>query len=382
MWRSVASNALSVLIVGFLIVAGVGIYFQNQFSAAGPLTEAMCVEVERGSNMTRVSEDLEKANAITSAALFRIGAEYAGKSASLKAGSFLVPEQASMEEIVQIVTQGGASTCGAEIVYRVGIAAIAFQLRTFDASAQRLTKVAEFAPSEEAPSAFKDAAKSQSTRHRIAMAEGVTSWQVKQALDAIDILTGEIELPAEGVLLPDSYEIRAGDTRQSVVDRMVEAQSEELMIDWATRAKDLPYNTPQEALIMASIIEKETALAEERGLVASVFVNRLKRGMPLQTDPTVIYGLTKGQGTLGRGLRRSELQKDTPWNTYTNRGLPPTPIANPGRDSIKAALNPEESGYFYFVADGTGGHAFAKTLAEHNNNVAKWRAIEAERASD
>ena len=130
---------------------------------------------------------------------------------------------------------------------------------------------------------------------------------------------------------------------------------------------------------MASIIEKETSIAKERGLVSSVFINRLNQGMPLQTDPTVIYGITKGQGILGRGLRQSELKKDTPWNTYTNRGLPPTPIANPGRDAINAAVNPETSDYIFFVADGTGGHAFAKTLAEHNANVAKWRKIEAEK---
>jgi UPF0755 protein len=148
---------------------------------------------------------------------------------------------------------------------------------------------------------------------------------------------------------------------------------------WEARAPGLPLASPEEALILASIIEKETAVAEERRVVSSVFVNRLNRGMRLQTDPTVIYGITQGKGILGRGLRQSELRRETAWNTYVISGLPPTPIANPGRASIEAALNPEQTDFVFFVADGTGGHVFAKTLAEHNANVAKWRQIEAER---
>ena len=151
---------------------------------------------------------------------------------------------------------------------------------------------------------------------------------------------------------------------------------------WAARAPDLPLASPEELLTLASIVEKETGVAEERPLVASVFVNRLRRGMRLQTDPTVIYGITKGEGTLGRGLRASELATATPYNTYAIAGLPPTPIANPGRAAIEAAANPEESDYLYFVADGTGGHAFARTLDEHNANVAAWRRIEAQRVAE
>jgi UPF0755 protein len=150
---------------------------------------------------------------------------------------------------------------------------------------------------------------------------------------------------------------------------------------WATRDQGLPYNTPEEALVMASIVEKETGVSEERPLVASVFVNRLNQGMRLQTDPTVIYGITEGKGPLGRGLRQSELRGETPYNTYVIDGLPPTPIANPGRLSIDAALHPQASDYLFFVADGTGGHAFAATLQEHNANVERWRKIEAERGS-
>ena len=151
---------------------------------------------------------------------------------------------------------------------------------------------------------------------------------------------------------------------------------------WVERDPDVPLQSPEEALILASIIEKETGVPEERGQVASVFVNRLNRGMKLQTDPTVIYGITKGQGVLGRGLRQSELRRETPYNTYVIEGLPPGPIANPGKASIEAALNPDSTDFVFFVADGTGGHAFATTLDEHNANVKKWREIEAERAND
>jgi len=158
---------------------------------------------------------------------------------------------------------------------------------------------------------------------------------------------------------------------------MAEAQVEILHRAWEGRADGLPLENPDEALILASIIEKETAVADERRVVASVFINRLLKPMRLQTDPTVIYGITRGQGTLGRGLRESELKRETDWNTYQIDGLPRTPIANPGRASIEAALNPESTDFLYFVADGTGGHAFASTLREHNINVRKWREIEA-----
>ena len=163
---------------------------------------------------------------------------------------------------------------------------------------------------------------------------------------------------------------------------MEASQTERLAAAWEDRSDGLPYETPEEALIMASIVEKETGVAAERPQVASVFVNRLEAGMRLQTDPTVIYGITNGQGVLGRGIRQSELRAETPYNTYVITGLPPTPIANPGLASIEAALHPANTDYLFFVADGSGGHAFAETLEEHNRNVAKWREIEAERASE
>jgi UPF0755 protein len=218
------------------------------------------------------------------------------------------------------------------------------------------------------------------TRIRVAIAEGTTSWQVVEALKSVDILTGDIaQVPDEGYLAPDSYEIKAGDTREDVLGRMQQAQKRRLEEVWAQRSETTPVQTRGDLLTLASIIEKETGVADERFTVASVFANRLEKGMALQTDPTVIYGVTRGKGPLGRGLRKSELRKDTPWNTYVNRGLPPTPIANPGLASLQAALTPAATDFIFFVADGTGGHAFAVTLKEHNRNVAAWRKIEASR---
>lgn len=380
MWRAVASNAITLLIFAILLVSGVVYWGQSMYKGQGPLEQAVCYRVEPGSLMGKVSQDLLEINAIKDDRIFRIGADYENKSNQLKAGSFLIPEAASMQEIVAIITRSGANTCGTEIVYRVGIAASGIQIRELDPATRKLNEVGSFIVGEDPHPAFDKFKDEPDTRHRLALAEGVTSWQVVQALNAVPVLRGDItEIPDEGSLAPNSYEVRAGDTRASVIDRMRQDQALILQEAWENRQADLPYKTPQEALIMASIIEKETALAEERRTISSVFVNRLRRDMPLQTDPTVIYGITKGQGILGRGLRRSELRANTPWNTYTNKGLPVTPIANPGEASIKAALDPDGAEFIFFVADGTGGHAFAKTLSEHNQNVAKWRAIEAQR---
>lgn len=211
--------------------------------------------------------------------------------------------------------------------------------------------------------------------YKISMPEGFTSWQVTERLKANDVLVGEIaNPPAEGVLLPDTYLFTRGGSRQSIIDQMNTAQKKLVEKLWPTRAEGLPFKTPEEALILASIVEKETGQADERAQVAAVFVNRLRRGMRLQSDPTIIYGITKGQGKLDRPIRRSDIRKKTDYNTYQIDGLPPTPIANPGRASIEAVLNPVETKHLFFVADGTGGHVFAKTLAEHNANVRKWRS--------
>ncbi len=382
MWRHIASNAITLLIVIAFLVGGVVLWGQSQYRAAGPFDAAICLQVERGSNMSRVSKSLEKQSAISSGPLFRICAEYTDKSEKLKAGSFLVHQGASMEEIADIVTRGGASTCGTEIVYRVGVTRQSVQVRELDPETSRFVEIAAFNPAEgEAPEVYSQTRQRVDTRYRISVAEGVTSWQVVDALTGIDVLAGEVAVPREGMLAPDSYEVRPGDTRADVIQAMQTAQAALIASAWEARSEDTPLKTPEEMLILASIIEKETGLPEERRQVAAVFTNRLDRGMKLQTDPTVIYGVTKGEGVLGRGLRQSELRKETPWNTYVIPGLPPTPIANPGRASLEAAVNPDESDFIFFVADGTGGHAFAATLHEHNANVAKWRRIEAERAN-
>ena len=385
MWRHLASNTITFLIVGLAGAAGVIAWGVNEYSGEGPLETAICLRVEPGTNFRAVSQRLEEQGAIGSSSLFRIGAEYAEKSGQLKAGSHLIPERASMERIVDLVTRGGASTCGTEILYRIGVNSVEAEVRELDPATSEFTELAEFDPTAEGVEIPEDYTKMRDradTRYRIAVAEGVTSWQVMTALNAFDTLEDDVtEIPAEGSLAPDSYEISPGTQVAAVLERMAAAQEAILAEAWENRAGDLPLESPEEALVLASIVEKETGVAEERPQVASVFVNRLRQGMPLQTDPTVIYGITEGKGVLGRGLRRSELQAETPWNTYVINGLPPTPIANPGRAAIEAALNPASTDYVFFVADGTGGHAFATTLAEHNRNVAVWREIEAERAA-
>ena len=212
-------------------------------------------------------------------------------------------------------------------------------------------------------------------RHYVTLPEGWSSAQAFDILMAEDILTGEIEIPEEGTLWPDTYEVTRGESRASVIARMQRAHDRNLAELWAQRRPNTVVSSPEEAVILASIVEKETAVAEERPMVASVFSNRIRLGMRLESDPTIIYGITRGR-PLGRGIRRSELDRRTEWNTYQIDGLPPTPIANPGREAIAAVLNPPRSDALFFVADGTGGHAFASTYAEHQQNVARWRAIE------
>ena len=384
MWRNFASNLLTILIVVLVVVAGLIAWGQKEYVAEGPLTEPICLEVRSGSSMADVADRLVAQEAISNATVYRLGAEYSGRSPQLKAGSFLIREGTSMAEIVEEITGSGLSTCGTEIIYLIAVNSQSVRVRELNAATQEFDVTAEFDPAEEGerPEAYTEALDNVATRFRVVVVEGVTSWQVVEALRASELLDGEVvAVPDEGSLAPDGYEIRPGTERQALLDQMRQAQSAILAAAWENRAEDAPVETPEEALILASIIEKETGLADERPLVASVFANRLRRGIKLQTDPTVIYGVTEGKGVLGRGLRQSELRKETPWNTYVIDGLPPTPIANPGRASIEAALNPDESEYIFFVADGTGGHAFAETLDEHNANVARWREIEAERAN-
>ncbi|NTT86363.1 endolytic transglycosylase MltG [Tabrizicola fusiformis] len=384
MWRAIASNALTLFIVGLIVLAGILAWGRQQYSGPGPLAEAICFKVEKGASLSQVSRALAEQGAVSDARIFRIGADYSEKAGSLKFGSYLIAPGSSMAQVLDSLTVGGQSTCGREVNFRIGVAAADVVLRELDPATNRYVEVVKFAPATEAaPTEYLDAAQAPDLRWRITLAEGVTSWQVVDALKRADFLTGEVKaVPAEGTLAPDSYEVEKGSDRAALLAEMARRQEVILADLWAARMDGLPYETPQEALIMASIVEKETGVAEERRKVASVFLNRLAQRMRLQTDPTVIYGITKGEGVLGRGLRQSELRRETPYNTYVIDGLPPGPIANPGRLSIEAALNPETTDYLYFVADGSGGHAFATTLEAHNENVAKWRAIEAARGEE
>ena len=381
MWRHLASNVLTLLIVGLVVAVGGLSWAKRQYSGAGPLAEAICLQVPQGGTMIGVADDLIAQRAISNATIFRLGADYSEKSARLKAGSFLIDADASMGEIVDLITGGGLSTCGTEVIYRVSVGGQSVRVRELNAATQEFEVAAEFDPgTDEIPAAYSEAREDVATRYRVTVAEGVTSWQIVNAISSVDLFAGEVEaVPGEGTLAPESYEVRTETDRSEFLASMAALQSQRLADAWEARSDATPVKSVEEALVLASIIEKETGLAEERRVVASVFANRLARGIKLQTDPTVIYGITRGKGILGRGLRQSELRKETAWNTYVIEGLPPTPIANPGLASIEAALNPEDTNFIVFVADGTGGHAFAETLDEHNANVARWRRIEAER---
>lgn len=379
MIRHVVANILTLSIVGLI---GLGIVISSgkrSYFAEGPLEQAICFRVAQGASLRAVSSGLAQQGAITSEQVFRIGAQYTERAGGLRFGSYLIPEGASMDEIMDLITRGGASTCGSEIHYRIGVTRIDTLVRELDPATQSFEIVARFSSDEEPPEDYLRFTQEADIQYRITVAEGATSWQVWEGLRLAEFLSGDPgEVPREGWLAPDSYSVQRGADRQDLLAEM-EARQERILTElWENRAEGLPYESPEEALIMASIVEKETGVADERRQVASVFVNRLEVPMRLQTDPTVIYGITMGQGTLGRGLRRSELDTTTPYNTYRIDGLPPTPIANPGRAAIAAALNPDDTPYLYFVADGTGGHTFSTNLADHNRAVARWREIEAE----
>ena len=321
--RSIAANAMTLLIVIGIVVAGLVGVARERIVAPGPLTEQTVFTVPRGASVDRVAELLDEAGVITSAGLFRIAARLSDDGRAVRFGEYAIPPGASMEDVLDLLRSG-----------RV-------------------------------------------VQYFVTIPEGLTSWDIVELLRAEPLLSGDVDtLPAEGTLAPDTYSVGRGDSRQSVIRRMQALQRERLETAWARRDENLPISTMEEALILASLIEKETGVPEERGVIAGVFHNRLRRGMRLQTDPTIIYGITEGRGALDRPIRRSDIDRPTPWNTYTIDGLPPTPIANPGLASLLAAVQPDETDALYFVADGTGGHAFASTLAEHNRNVAAWRAIE------
>jgi UPF0755 protein len=317
-----------------LLIAGAGLtslfgYFQvkSRFEAPGPLAQPLVLVIEKGAGLDAIARRLAEAGVIPSRLGFIVMGKISGKASQLKAGEYAfapaISAQAAMEKIVQ----------GDVVV------------------------------------------------HRFTLVEGWTVRQLLDALKAETALAGDLpKTPPEGRLLPETYHFTLGETRSQLILRMAKSMDEALADLWPKRAEGLLLKTPEEALVFASIIEKETGLASERTRVAAVFHNRLKKGMRLQSDPTVIYGLTEGAAALERALTRDDLSRVTRWNTYAVDGLPPSPIANPGRASLVAALHPAASDDLYFVADGTGGHVFSRTLDEHNRHVANWRRIEAGRA--
>ena len=377
MRNSLASNAFTVVIVLILFFSALIGWVQSEYRASGGLEMPICFKVGSGENIESVSKSLKTEKLIGNPLIFRLGANYTEKSLHLKAGSFLIQENSSMREIVELITGVGQNTCGKEVLYQAGINSHKVILRELNPETKKYEEILKFDFKKNSkPDQYKNILNEKGVRYRIVFAEGITSWQIVEALKASDFLTGEIaSLPSEGSLAPRSYEVQFGMNRLLLIDLMQSEQIKILNTAWNKKDPNSPLKTVDEALVLASIIEKETGVASERHLVASVFTNRIKKGMKLQTDPSVTYGITKGQKFLGRGPSKSELKLDTPYNTYIHRGLPPTPIANPGRLAIEAALNPEKTNYLFFVADGSGGHAFSKSLKEHNKNVREWRKL-------
>ena len=322
----ISLNVLVILIISVGVLIGYSAYGNGQDKNINRAQEDLnytSFMVERGQSARKIGENLQAANLIDNAFFFRVSMRLSGRADDIKAGEYAIPMDANLDDVIDIITSG-------HVIQR-----------------------------------------------SVTIPEGLTSWQVVELLKATDELAGNIEaIPAEGSLLPETYAFTAGDTRQDILNRAAAAMDEALADLWVQRSADTAVKTPEEATILASIVEKETGVNSERQLVSSVYSNRLTTpGWRLQADPTILYGLTNGRMDLGRGLRVSELQ-DTgnPYNTYQHDGLPPGPIANPGRAALFAALNPVDSDYFFFVADCKGGHKFSATLKEHNQNVAAYRA--------
>ncbi len=377
-WISSAFAYLAALLV---FIGGLAILLvwviEHEFRVAGPTLAPQVFNVVPHTPLSRAIEDLESAGLITNALVFRLGSRLAGYDRPLQTGSFLLPAGASMQDILDILITPEEG--GPRFRVRARINARGGTVIVHDRHGKALSLVERdrFALDEDPTDLYHDAvAGTLFTNYSVSIIEGLTSWQIAEGLNAIPFLLGEVDsVPAEGSLAPDTYNVIFMTDPDALIARMQALQESILAEAWAARAPDLPLATPAEALVLASIIEKETGVNAEREAIASVFVNRLHRDMRLQADPTVIYGVTEGKRPLDRGLRKSELQRDFPHNTYVHKGLPPTPIANPGRRAIHAALHPADSDYYYFVADGTGGHAFAENYDDHRANVAKWRRL-------
>lgn len=310
----------------FLAVGGglAAWYGQMKYTAPGPLQSEKTVLIPRGSGGRDIAEILEREGVVDNWALFVASQQIARRGEPLKAGEYVFPPRISIADVLDQMVAG---------------------------------KVVQ---------------------HQVTIPEGLTSAQVVERLMANDLLAGTPRVPQEGTLLPETYNVVRGMRRDELLARMAADQQKVVKELWEKRAPDLPLKSPQEMIILASIVEKETGKPDERARVAAVFINRLNRKMRLQSDPTIIYGIVGGKGSLGRPISRTDIATATPYNTYAIDGLPPGPIANPGRDALAAVANPAKTKDLYFVADGTGGHAFAETLEQHNRNVARWREIEAD----
>jgi peptidoglycan lytic transglycosylase G len=321
----IVGNAIfTLLLLGLVVGGAIAVFGKSRFEAPGPLEEDKVVVIPPRSGMMDIAELLQREGVIDEHRLVFAGGVFALKARSeLKAGEYLFAKHASVRDVVETIVEG---------------------------------KVVQ---------------------HQITIPEGLTSEQIVARLLESEILSGNIkDVPREGSLLPDSYHINRGFSREQIIQRMRQAQDRLVREAWERRNPDLPLKTPEQLVVLASIIEKETGKAEERTRVAAVFANRLKQKMKLQSDPTIVYGLVYGKGSLGRPISKADIAQSTPYNTYVIEGLPPGPITNPGRASIEAAANPARTKEVYFVADGTGGHAFAETYDQHLKNVARLRVIE------
>lgn len=318
-----------VVVVALLAVGGAG-YGWHLFVKEGPLADAKQLVIPRGASIDQIADTLAKEGVIESRFVFVNWVRVLGTQGRLRAGEYRFPKRVSAQDAMTILISG------------------------------------------------------RQIQRRFTIPEGLTTYQVLERVKKVEGLEGELtETAGEGELLPDTYTFTLGETRNGVVQRMKRAMEDALDQAWAQRAgNDGPLKDKRELLILASIVEKETGEGVERPMVAGVFLNRLKKNMRLETDPTVIYGLTEGKGALGRRLLRSDLEKPHPYNTYKILGLPPGPIANPGKASLLATIKPAQHNYIYFVADGSGGHVFAETLDQHNKNVAKWRQFRREKERD
>jgi len=319
----------ALVVVLVLVAVGAAGYGWHLFVKDGPLTEAKQLLVPKGANLEKIADTLAESGVIESRFVFVNWVRVLGTQGRLRSGEYRFPKQVSAQDAMNILISG------------------------------------------------------RQIQRRFTIPEGLTTFQVLERIAKVEGLEGELtETAGEGELMPDTYFFALGETRNAVVQRMKGAMKDAVDAAWVQREPDSVLKSTKDLLILASIVEKETGEGAERAMVAGVFVNRLKKNMRLETDPTVIYGITQGKGALGRRLLKSDLENAHPYNTYKHAGLPPGPIANPGRAAILATIKPAKHNYVYFVADGSGGHAFAETLDQHNRNVAKWRQFRREKERD